>query len=482
MKRFVNERNLLLFGIAALLGALFADRKEVWLFLFALALFAFCAFASRKPLVLALCLLFFACSYAHLSLKANAFSACAFSEGEYEIVGVVQETEKGGFRLTSLRLNGERADGNAVLYLSQGELPTVGDEISCVAVLEEREHRFLYSDLADGVKYTLSAERAEVTGKSLSPFLLAKRAIYTALFSCMEKEPAALSYALLTGSTSFIGDETLSAVRYGGIAHIFAVSGLHIGILYGGLMAMAGLFPVSKRRRIFIVLPFLFLYTGMCGFTSSALRAFCMCAVSGLSRSVGRKYDLLNALGLAALVVLFIRPEEAFLVGFRLSFLACAGIALFSKFTAVPTLSKQLSSSVAGIFSAQLATFPVLMDTFGYVSGASILFNLVLIPFLAPLMAFLLVGIPLSYLSPVFLVPAEGLVRLFLWGITVADLSPFLIEGFAFGNIAFLYYAALLFASDLFRLKRPVRIVGSLLLMAATVALLVIKTLYGSTI
>lgn len=481
MKRLVNERKFLLFGIAALFGALFADRKEVWLLLFAFALFAACAFSFRKPLVLALCLLFFACGYAHLFLKSNAFSASAFSAGEYEIVGVVEETEKGGFRLTSLRFNGESADGNAVLYLSQGDLPTVGDEISCVALLEEKEHGFFYSDLADDLKYTLSANRAEITGRSWSPFLLAKRAIYTALFSCMEKEPAALSYALLTGSTAFVGDETLSAVRYGGIAHIFAVSGLHIGILYGGLMAIAGLFPVLKRRRIFIVLPFLFFYTGMCGFTSSALRAFCMCAVSGLSRSAGRKYDLLNSLGLAALVVLSLRPEEAFLVGFRLSFLACAGIALFSRF-AIPTLSKKLSSSVAGIFSAQLATFPVLMDTFGYVSGASILFNLVLIPFLAPLMAFLLVGIPLSYLSPVFLVPAEGLVRLFLWGITVADLSPFLIEGFTFGSLALLYYAALLAFSDLFRLKRPVRLVGGLLLMAATVALLAIKTLYGSTI
>ena len=482
MKRIVNERKFLLLGIAVLVGALFADKNAPWLLPLPLALFAGCAIAERKPLLLALCLLLFSLGFTHLTLKTNEFSSRAFSEGRYEMIGVVEESGRGSVRIGSLRLNGDRADGNAILFLSESERLTVGDEIACVAVLEEREHFSLYSDLSDHVKYSLSAERAEVTGISVSPFLLAKRAIYVALFSCMEEEPAAVSYALLTGSTSFVERDTLSAVRYGGIAHIFAVSGLHIGILYGGLTAIAGLLPVQRRRRVWVVLPVLFLYTGMCGFTSSAMRAFCMCAASGFSRAVGRKYDLLEGLGLAALIVLLLRPEEAFLLGFRLSFLACAGIALFARLFSIPTLWKSLTASVAGVFSAQVATFPVLIDAFGYVSGASVLLNLVFVPFLAPLMAFLLIGIPLSYLSPIFLFPAEGLVRLFLWGITAADFSPFLIEGFSFGGVSALYYAALLFASDLFRLKRSFRAVGLILCMTATVALVTIKTLYGSAI
>ena len=128
-------------------------------------------------------------------------------------------------------------------------------------------------------------------------------------------------------------------------------------------------------------------YAGVCGFTLSSLRAAVMCAVSVCAKLACKKYDGLNSLSIAVIIILIITPTSLFSVGFQLSVCAAGGIIALSKNFAKPfknkKLPKKLVNAVSVSLSAQVATFPVLLVNFGYVSGAGLLLNVLILPLLS---------------------------------------------------------------------------------------------------
>ena len=114
--------------------------------------------------------------------------------------------------------------------------------------------------------------------------------------------------------------------RYGGIAHIFAVSGLHIGVIYGLLYGILRRLRVKGFVRLPVVFAALLFYCGVCGFSPSSVRALVMCTVLMIADAAGYAYDRLNSVSAASLVVLVINPVYLFSVGFQLSVAAAAGI------------------------------------------------------------------------------------------------------------------------------------------------------------
>ena len=419
---------------------------------------------------LALCALFAfgVCSFSLARARTSVFS---FAAGEYELVGTIEEIGADSVTLTGVTLNGERADSDVIAYV-EGEL-RIGDEISGSAWLSPVAAEEA-SDVAGHVKYRASLEDCQVSDGSFSLFRLVRREIYEALFSHLEGESAAVAYALMIGSTDFVSEGVLTQVRYGGVAHIFAVSGLHIGIVYAGLTGLLRLLKCNGAAAFVLSVSGILLYAGVCGFTASSMRAVAMCSVLGWNKLLGRKYDGLNALGYAVIFVLLFSPGAYYTVGFRLSVLACLGIILFAdRFAA---LRSPVASAFGVTASAQVFTFPVLIDVFGYCSAPSLLLNLILVPLVAPLMGALFVGVIGCMAGASFcMLPAAGILKIFLWLVSLADFSKLLFCGFAFGLAALPYYASLLVASGLFRLSARMRARLSLCLAAACVAALTLS-------
>jgi competence protein ComEC len=137
--------------------------------------------------------------------------------------------------------------------------------------------------------------------------------------------------ALLLGRRGNIDEETYEAFRETGLAHLISLSGLHMGVLSGLVWYGCKFAGIGKRWRAGLVIFFVVVYTALLPARSATIRAAVMCIFFCLSVMLYRRTSAFNTLGLAALVILAVRPMELFGPGFQLSFTAVAGILVFYK-------------------------------------------------------------------------------------------------------------------------------------------------------
>ncbi|MGN1053010.1 MAG: ComEC/Rec2 family competence protein, partial [Candidatus Scatosoma sp.] len=276
------------------------------------------------------------------------------------------------------------------------------------------------------IKYEAqSYKNLRVTGEERNLFESIRFRLKQTLDLSMDKDASALCLAILTGETATVDGELLDSFRYGGVAHIFAVSGLHLGALFAFVTAifkkgrLAALPPAVKWAVSAAVIVF---YGGICGFSAGVIRATVMCLVFYADKLLGVKGDSAESMGKAALIVLIFSPVSLFDAGFLLSFAAVAGILMLlpslGRFFisllpqkrraaqyAVQTADMQAADMqsenadgaaqgkslpravaekcltyLAVTLSATLATAPVLSTCFSYVSGVSLFLNMLIVP------------------------------------------------------------------------------------------------------
>ncbi len=146
----------------------------------------------------------------------------------------------------------------------------------------------------------------------------------------LEGDPveAGLLAAILLGYRREIPADVWDPFTRAGAMHIFAISGLHVGLLVFVLDSMLRFARIPRRIRPIVVLPAMWFYVVMTGARTSAVRAFLMAAAIVGGRSFNRPLHALNALGLAALAILAVRPLQLFDVGFQLSFAVVISLVL----------------------------------------------------------------------------------------------------------------------------------------------------------
>lgn len=138
-------------------------------------------------------------------------------------------------------------------------------------------------------------------------------------------QEGALLQGILTGDKSDLNDALYTSFRRSGLAHLLAVSGLHVGFLTG----MIYLLPGQKKRRIFVAIPLMVCFALMTGGQSSVWRAVVMGSLLLAAPLFGRETDSITSLSAALLVLLMPNPYAIFNVGLQLSFAAVAGLACF---------------------------------------------------------------------------------------------------------------------------------------------------------
>ncbi len=471
---FLNFRPLLFCAVGLCLGIFICLRLRFgglglsdFLFCGALFFAALFPFSLRRAACLLLCVMIFAgLGY----LVAHLYTVRYFSgreEGRYEVVGSVTEfTVYNGYTsvvLDGLEIGGTHAGGKLAVTVNSEDV-RAGDRLRFTANVRRSDAPAGSGtyDFVEDVRYRASSVDAVKVGTSPNIFLRVNSALYDTLHGNMHEEEADLIFALLTGNSRGMDEGLLTSVRRGGIAHIFAVSGLHIGILYGAAILLC---KFCGRWAALPALALATLYTAVCGFPVSAVRALLMCAAHALCKLLRRKGDLLNTLSLAAVVTLLIRPAEWLSAGFRLSFGACLGLALFADglnraFRRVH-LPRIVASCLSASLSVQICTFPVLLDCFGYVSLSGILFNLVLIPILPAIYLGALLPSVFALIIPpaahIFCAVPEGIASALLFVLAEADVA-LIATGVSLGAGAAVWMAACVALSGRFRMSLPVRI------------------------
>ena len=146
----------------------------------------------------------------------------------------------------------------------------------------------------------------------------------------------AFAAAIIVGDRSGIDDRNAEALRASNLAHLLAISGLHMGILTGLIFAfvrfalalpprIALRWPTKKIAAMAALLAGL-AYLGLSGGTIATQRAFIMVTVAFCAVLVDRPAITLRALALAATIVLVIRPVSLLDAGFQMSFAATAAL------------------------------------------------------------------------------------------------------------------------------------------------------------
>lgn len=214
-----------------------------------------------------------------------------------------------------------------------------------------------------------------------------------------EKEAGVMA-AMLLGEKGALSEEVKEMYQENGIAHILAISGLHISVIGAGLFFFLRRFVMPMKAAGAVTGTVLLLYGELTGFPIATQRAVIMMLCVLLARFLGRRYDLLNALSLGALIQLFLRPGALFQTGFLLSYGTVLGIAFFVEpFTEIGQ-EKRLWKMISGSFGIYLVTLPVLLYSYYEITTYSVLVNVVILPFVSLLLVLSLIGVGVSF--PVF--------------------------------------------------------------------------------
>jgi competence protein ComEC len=236
-------------------------------------------------------------------------------------------------------------------------------------------------------------------------------------------ENGALVAALITGDRSGITDTTRQAYADAGLAHILAISGLHLSLVAGFIFLMirgtlSFIPPVvlkynTKKIAAACALLFTFVYLILSGLSIPAQRAFIMTSVVLLAVMTDRIALTMRNVALAALVVLVIMPEALISISFQLSFAAViALVAVYEKIhprllkvhmrerKVVTRLGLYIGGLILTSLIATLATAPLTVFTFNRFSLVAVWANLIAVPvvsfLLMPLIVMMLLTAPLT--------------------------------------------------------------------------------------
>ncbi|MBQ8427043.1 MAG: ComEC/Rec2 family competence protein [Clostridia bacterium] len=365
-----------------------------------------------------------------------------------------------------------------MLYVYGENTLDIGDYIRFNAMLKDKslvyENSFSPYDIGNKIKYTASTTASEikVVAKNLNVFEICNLFIRDTLKSGLDYNEFSVAYGMLTGDSELMDYNVITAYRYLGVAHIFAVSGLHIGFLATALNFILNKLKTKRLLKAFIITAILFFYSGVCGFTASSIRATIMSAVLLFLSAKGERYDGLSAVSIAGVIILILSPVQLFCVGFQLSFVVVIGILLLAKpierflIKKVKFVPKKICSSIGVVVSAQLASIPISLASFGYFSPISVVANFILIPVICIIFYFLFL---LTVIGGIFSIPN---IALFLPNyvlkfinviLTTIDSEKLLISGITFGAFSLLYYIAMLIPSGIFNLKLKTKIISTMI-------------------
>ncbi len=222
----------------------------------------------------------------------------------------------------------------------------------------------------------------------------------------LEKMPldsGAFLRAILLGDRSELPKDIQESFKKSGTMHILAISGLHIALIAFFIVTFLKLLRFRRGFYCTFTIVFLILFALLTLSRPSVVRAVVMACIFILGKLLGRKVDVYNSLGAAAIFILLWNPKDLFAVGFQLSFLAVLSILYFTpkfiKLTKQGTnfyIKKYIFTPIAVSVSAWLGTAPLIFYYFKIFTPIAIVANIFVIPalFLSLLagMTFLLFG------------------------------------------------------------------------------------------
>lgn len=316
-------------------------------------------------------------------------------------------------------INGEQVDGRGYLIFEEIELSR-GATVSFEGKFEPAGRNSRDAFL---VKPETEIEIVKAPD-STQGFLNNLRSSYVSALSGVTPDSKTLVAGLSIGEISALSPELEEQMRVVSLTHLVAVSGSNCAIVVGMAYLIAVALRFGRAGRTVISLFTLGLYVLLIGPDPSVLRAGVMAASVIVMIALGRRTWALNALAIAAIILLVADPWLAVEFGFGLSVLATAGILLLA-----PAMSEKLSRrmplplalGLSVTLAAQLFCLPLLMQLQPGLPTYSVIANLLAGPMVAPVTVLGMIALVLTPIAP-------PLVSIISW---IASLGTWVIEALA---------------------------------------------------
>lgn len=231
-----------------------------------------------------------------------------------------------------------------------------------------------------------------------------KEAFTQNLNKVLPEPQASLASALLVGDKSGLPKDLSEDFSKTGTSHIVVVSGYNISIISLIIFESLGLLYLSRFWRFLGTVFAIFVFAVVTGFEASVIRAGVMGSLLVLAWHQGRLYNILNAVGLAGALMLYLNPGLLrYDLGFKLSFLAVLGLIFLDPMLKRGFLKLGFPERVLDFLSptlaAQIMTLPLIAFYFGQISLIAPLANLLVLPLIPLTMFFSFVAGIIPFLS-----------------------------------------------------------------------------------
>lgn len=225
-----------------------------------------------------------------------------------------------------------------------------------------------------------------------------------------------LILGIILGNSNLLDEGELTLYRNLGLAHILAVSGLHIGIISGFLIFLFSRLGIKRGYNYILTLSIIWIYAILIGYSPSTLRACLMISILFLANLSHEPYDSLNTVFLSMFILLIFNPFYLFSVSFQLSFLATISIILITPKVLqwFYPLKGKLVNSLSGIIAVNIGLFPISAYYFNSLPVLGVLANLITIPLLSISLIIGMLMIIFNYLLPFANLPLGIILNLLL--------------------------------------------------------------------
>jgi len=193
----------------------------------------------------------------------------------------------------------------------------------------------------------------------------------------LSERSSSLMKSIVLGDYSYLEEDVKDEFRELGIAHIIAISGLHIGLLCTLIIKALSFIGINRNVSILTAICAIWTYAYIIGMPASVLRANITFTVLFMSQLLLKPYDSINTLFFALLVLILINPFWVFNLGFQLSFIATYFIIYLS-----PKLKRIIgdSGNISGTLAAQIGILPVISYYFNRIPLIGIAANIIIVP------------------------------------------------------------------------------------------------------
>lgn len=338
---------------------------------------------------------------------------------------VTDRTNRGSSRIVTLRLEDSGSPpgmgGKYIRVISPASAGMdVGDVVEAALRLDcdASKEKALFSQgvLFEAFLYT-EPKRVERRQNDLTVKLFEYREkIGLQLTKMLPLGEGALLAAMLTGRAGDVDSALRDIYARAGIAHLLAVSGLHLAILVGLLDALLGCTFLSRKQKLALEIGAVLGFMALTGFSHSVVRAGIMVILCKGAMVLGRDSDTLNSLGISVIIILLTNPYAIYSTGLQLSYLATMGIAAYCeplceafcgrvlrREWSIVREERPVVSAVLSCFavtlSAQILTVPVVCWQFGTLSLVSPVVNLLISPPAASALLFGMCSVITGFIS-----------------------------------------------------------------------------------